>query len=126
MPQHHHSHCRPTEQTGRVIMNVRATSDTAIEQLYHDYQGPILRYIERLVSNDETAEDLCQETIIKALRAWAQHDPSATACRWLYRIATNAAYDYFRRQRRIGFATLAADQARRQAAPGPEAYWDDV
>ena len=54
-----------------------ATSAGVIDQLYREYHQPIQRYLERLVGQRETAEDLVQETFIKALRHWDQHDPAA-------------------------------------------------
>lgn len=85
----------------------QTTTETCIETLYEQYQQPMLAYLTRLVSDREAAEDLCQETFIKALRSWATHDPSASSTAWLYRIATNTAYDYLRRRRRIRFTPLA-------------------
>jgi len=87
-------------------MSSIANATIAIEQLYRDYRLPILRYLERLVSSREMAEDLCQETFIKALRGWEQHDPTASARSWLYRIATNTAYDELRRRRRTPSTSL--------------------
>lgn len=77
-----------------------------IEALYQEYQRQLLAYLTRLVSDREAAEDLCQETFIKALRSWEQRDDAASAVAWLYRIATNTAYDYLRRRRRIHFTSL--------------------
>jgi len=77
-----------------------------IELLYEEYQRSLLAYLTRLVSDREAAEDLCQETFIKALRGWSERDPSASVGAWLYRIATNTAYDYLRRRRRIRFTPL--------------------
>lgn len=77
-----------------------------IELLYEEYQRPILAYLTRIVSDRETAEDLCQETFIKAMRGWTNRDPSASVAAWLYRIATNTAYDHLRRRRRIRFISL--------------------
>ena len=77
-----------------------------IELLYEEYQRALLAHLTRLVSDREVAEDLCQETFIKALRGWSQRDPSASVGAWLYRIATNTAYDYLRRRRRIRFMPL--------------------
>jgi RNA polymerase sigma-70 factor (ECF subfamily) len=77
-----------------------------IELLYEEYQRSLLAYLTRLVSDREAAEDLCQETFIKALRGWSERDPSASVGAWLYRIATNTAYDYLRRRRRIRFMPL--------------------
>lgn len=88
------------------IIDQTNDANSGIESLYQHYQRPILAYLMRLVSDRETAEDLCQETFVKALRGWAQHDPQASAAAWLYRIATNTAYDYLRRRRRIHFTSL--------------------
>lgn len=84
----------------------RSPYTAGIEGLYEEYQRPLLAYLTRLVSDREAAEDLCQETFIKALRSWHQRDASASVAAWLYRIATNTAYDYLRRRRRIRFSTL--------------------
>ena len=46
-----------------------------VELLYEEYQRPVLAYLTRLVSDREAAEDLCQETFIKAMRGWERRDP---------------------------------------------------
>jgi RNA polymerase sigma-70 factor, ECF subfamily len=81
----------------------------AIEQLYVEHQHSVLVYINRLVSDRETAEDICQETFIKALRGWDKRDATNSATAWLYRIARNAAYDELRRRRLIAFLPLNDD-----------------
>jgi RNA polymerase sigma-70 factor (ECF subfamily) len=86
-----------------------------VERLYRAHQRPITAYLVRLVGNRETAEDLCQETFLKAMRAWERHDPHASAVSWLYRIATNAAYDSLRRQRALRWTSL--DHANDLAGP---------
>lgn len=88
------------------INEARAQAGACIEPLYEEYQRPILAYLTRLVSERETAEDLCQETFLKAMRGWASRDPEASVAGWLYRIATNVAYDHLRRRRRIRFISL--------------------
>src|SRR5262245_1149495 len=84
------------------------TNDTIndVERLYQEHRRPILAYLTRLIDDHEAAEDLCQETFLKALRGWAQHDQSASPIGWLYRIATNTAYDHLRRRRRAIFMPL--------------------
>jgi len=88
----------------------RSSTCPEIETLYQEYQRPMLAYLTRLVSDRETAEDLCQETFIKAMRRWDQHDPEASPSAWLYRIATNTAYDHLRRRRRLSFTSLLENQ----------------
>jgi RNA polymerase sigma-70 factor (ECF subfamily) len=87
-------------------IEVRPHAGAYIEVLYQEYQRPLLAYLTRLVSDREAAEDLCQETFIKAMRGWEQRDAAASVTAWLYRIATNTAYDYLRRRRRIRFTAL--------------------
>jgi RNA polymerase sigma-70 factor (ECF subfamily) len=88
-----------------IHFNTTSESDT-LERLYHEHRRPLLAYLARLVGDHEAAEDLCQETFLKALRYWARHDPAASPVAWLYRIATNTAYDHMRRRRRAAYAPL--------------------
>ena len=81
-------------------MEQTLTPAISVEQLYQEHHQPILRYLDRLVSDRETAEDLCQDTFIKALRHWNELEQQALARSCLYRIAKNTAYDYLRRRRR--------------------------
>jgi RNA polymerase sigma-70 factor, ECF subfamily len=92
-------------------MEQPVTSTSAIEQLYQEYHQPIQRYLERLVGQRETAEDLCHDTFIKALRHWDQHTEQASVRGWLYRIATNTAYDHLRRGRNVSIVPLLHDDS---------------
>ncbi len=90
--------------------------------LVADYQSAILNYIYRLVGDRETAEDLTQETYIKAYRALdrlelrEESEPRRRA--WLYRIAHNTATDYLRRKSRFTWVPL--DAVRQRGTPDPE------
>jgi RNA polymerase sigma-70 factor (ECF subfamily) len=86
--------------------DMQPTDKVSIDRLYREYQQPILRYLIRLTSERDVAEDLCQDTFLKVIRSWAQHDQQASLTAWVYRIATNTAYDYLRRRRRIRFLPL--------------------
>ncbi len=99
--------------------------NSGISALYETYQRPILAYLTRLVSDRETAEDLCQETFIKAMRAWSRHKPDASVSAWLYRIATNTAYDHLRRRRRILFTPLNDSNPLPVSDPTTESHIDD-
>lgn len=77
-----------------------------ITEVYQVYRQSILAHLIRLVRDHEVAEDLCQETFIKVMRAWSRRDARASVAAWIYRIATNTAYDYLRRRQRIRFTPL--------------------
>ncbi len=63
-----------------------------------EYRPQIRRHLAAMVHDPELAEDLTQETYGRALAQLASlRDPQASLA-WLYRIATNAALDRFRRR----------------------------
>src|SRR3954469_11701330 len=77
-----------------------------VESLYETYHGPLLAHLVHLVDDRAAAEDLCQETFLKVLRAWEAGAPIVNVSAWLYRIATNTAYDHLRHRRCIRFTSL--------------------
>src|SRR5687767_9972374 len=99
--------------------------EQAIERLYRLYYQPVLRHLERLVGQHESAEDLCQETFLKAFKHWDHLRDVTCVRRWLYRIATNTAVDYLRRQRRINVTTLSEETVHSTIAPA-QAQWEDA
>src|SRR5262245_39206110 len=94
----------------------------AIETLYAEHRRGVLAYLNRLMHDSATAEDLCQETFMRALQAWDRRDATRSAAAWLYRIARNAAYDELRRRRRITFLPLNDNSGQHlDERPAPEA-----
>jgi RNA polymerase sigma-70 factor (ECF subfamily) len=53
-----------------------------------------------LVGSREAAEDLVQETYVRAFRSWQQYTPGTNLRAWLLRILTNLNIDRGRRQQR--------------------------
>lgn len=77
----------------------KAEQDTLFETLFSTFRQPIYSYLYRLVGNLDQAEELLQVVFVNAYRALTRLAGDANHKAWLYRIATNAARDYFRRQR---------------------------
>jgi RNA polymerase sigma-70 factor (ECF subfamily) len=72
----------------------------AFERTYRDCARPIHRYLVHLVGPGAAAEDLFQETWLRAVERIDQlHDPSRIGP-WLYRIARNLALNHLRERRR--------------------------
>lgn len=72
------------------------------EQAYHDlvvrYQRPMFTVILRMVRDPLLAEDLAQESFIKAFRALSTFDPERKLSSWLFKIAHNTTLDHLRRR----------------------------
>ena len=84
----------------------RAADNAVFGQLFRDYAQPILSYVNRLVGDSAMAEDLTQQVFVKAYRALPRLAADANRRAWLYRIATNACYDYLRRRRLVRWLPL--------------------
>ena len=63
------------------------------------YQRPIISLISRMTGDRALAEDLAQETFVKAFRSLAAFDTTRRLSSWLFRIAHNTAIDAMRRAR---------------------------
>ncbi|MGC9317967.1 MAG: sigma-70 family RNA polymerase sigma factor [Armatimonadota bacterium] len=61
----------------------------------------IYNVIYRLVSDEEVAADLTQDTFVAAYRAYDRFRHEASAYTWLYRIAVNLTKNRFERQQRV-------------------------
>jgi RNA polymerase sigma-70 factor, ECF subfamily len=67
----------------------------------------IFLQIYRIVGNVDDAQDLTQETFIKALQRQEQIKDLEKATHWLSRVASNTAIDFLRRHGRISFSDIS-------------------
>ena len=69
----------------------------AIKLLYESYSDSLYGVIKKIISDDETAQDVLQESFVKVWRYSKKYDSSkAKLFTWLYRIAYNTAIDKVR------------------------------
>lgn len=80
--------------------------EARFERLFLAYQQAILNYLHRMVGDLSRAEDLAQETFVKAYRALPRLPEDANERAWVYRIATNTAHDWHRRRALIQWLPL--------------------
>ena len=69
-----------------------------IESVYKQYVKDVFLYLRRLSSDAGTAEELAQETFMKALKLVDSFDVSRDIRAWLFVIARNTYYTFCRRE----------------------------
>ena len=78
-------------------------------ELVERHRPELLRYLVRLLGDEDDAQDACQEACLRAHRAFTRLGPDANARAWLYRIATNSALDAARVRTRSRARTADTD-----------------
>ena len=95
---------------GDLVALARAGDPVAFERLFERYHTPVLNYLHRMVGDRALAEDLTQDSFVKAYRALPNTRPDLAFKAWLYRIATNTAISHLRRKKLIRWVPFLAGQ----------------
>ena len=81
----------------RLVSDALGGSQPAFEQIVRRYQRPVISLIVRMTGDRARAEDLAQETFVKAFRSLKSFDSTRRLSSWLFRIAHNTTLDALRR-----------------------------
>lgn len=73
--------------------------DKAFNVLVKTYSQKLYWHIRRMVLNHDDADDVLQNTFIKAWRGLPKFRQDATLYTWLYRIATNESIDFLKKKK---------------------------
>ncbi len=92
-----------------LVERVQAGDKRAFDVLVSKYQRRLMRLVSRLVHDPAEAEDVVQETFIKAYRALRHFRGEAAFYTWLYRIGINTAKNYLVTQGRRAVTSSDAD-----------------
>jgi len=92
-------------------------NDEAFAELVAGHHAEIYRYLVRVTGRTSDADDLSQETFLRAFRAYASGKLCGDARAWLFAIATNLMRNHFRSQKR---RRRAHDALIRDAAAEPD------
>ena len=83
-----------------VIERVRAGDTETFQVLVERHSHAVFRLAYRMTGNEEDAEDVVQETFLRAFRRLNQFAGQASFAVWLHRIAANCSLDLLRQRRR--------------------------
>src|SRR3954469_7163024 len=82
------------------VEETRKGNQHAFRVLVERHSGPVFRLAFRMTGNEQDAEDLVQETFLRAYRQLGRFDGRAGFSTWLYRIAANCSLDLIRARKR--------------------------
>ena len=115
------------------LLAVQCGSAAAFAAALEEHRRELRAHCRRLVGSLDAAEDLVQETFVRAWRARATFEGRSTLRTWLYRIATNVCLDAVRRNRHIARPVDATELAGGRApdatvwrSPSPHCVPDDA
>jgi RNA polymerase sigma-70 factor (ECF subfamily) len=92
-----------------VIARVRAGDREAFRYLVERHSRSVFRLAYRLTGHEQDAEDIVQETFLKAYRQIGRFESRASFATWLYRITVNCSHDLLRQRPRAGRRTSLDD-----------------
>jgi RNA polymerase sigma factor (sigma-70 family) len=97
---------------------VRDMTEDPFETVVAAHHAEIHRYLVRATSRPGDADDLSQETFVRAYKAYRALPPDANVRAWLFAIATNLCRNHYRSEgrRRLAMAAAAADVSERGPA----------
>ena len=93
-----------------------------LDEMYREYYGDVYRYLRGLTADEQLAEDLTQETFLRAMRSVKGFRGDCAFRVWLCQIAKNCWYSYCRKQKHIA-GELPEDLP--DTAPPPTLNFED-
>ncbi len=90
---------QPVDPDIQLMLAFREGDGDALSALYERWAAPLLRYLERIVKNRATAEELLQDTFIRVHGARDRYSAEARFSTWLFRIGRNLALNELDRAR---------------------------
>lgn len=93
-----------------ILAEVGAGNVDAYGKIVGRYNGRLYNFIYRFVGDRETAEDIVQETFLRAFRKRKEYRAIANFSTWLFTIAGNLAKSELRRRKRWRMFSLERDE----------------
>ncbi len=92
-----------------IIDAAKAGDENALTDLYYRTSNEVYNTVKFLVKDEDAAQDLLQDSYIKAFRSLDQLEDAAKFPAWIKRIAHNKAIDYLRKSRDVNFSSMSMD-----------------
>jgi len=89
-----------TSNEKELVTLLKESNEAAFEELYHLYSRRLLGYLIKLVKSEAFAAELLQDVFVKIWNSRKNIDPEQSFRSYLFRIAENCVYDFYRKAAR--------------------------
>jgi len=87
-------------ETEKNLIAAIAGDINAFQKLFAEFQAQLKSYLYRLLTDRNDADDLTHDTFIKAFTKISTFNQDSSLKTWVFKIATNLAYDHLRKLKR--------------------------
>ena len=94
----------------KIILKVLEGDEEAFAEIVKIYLDQIYNFVYRLVGDRDAAEDLAQETFVKAWKNLKKFDQKRNFRTWIFTIAKNTTYDWLKKKKEIPFSTFTDEE----------------
>jgi RNA polymerase sigma-70 factor (ECF subfamily) len=85
---------------GAVVIRAQSGDGDAFRMLVERHSRSVFRLAYRMTGNEQDAEDVVQETFLRAYKQLSHYESRSSFATWLYRIASNYSLDLIRMRKR--------------------------
>ena len=104
------------------IEAVRAGDSDAFRFLVERHSRAVFRLAYRMTGNESDAEDVVQESFMRAFKQMHRYESRSSFATWIYRIAANYSLDLIRGRKIVAPDTVL--DTLRELSPGPDRLFD--
>jgi RNA polymerase sigma-70 factor, ECF subfamily len=107
------------EAERQLVRRAQAGDESAYEDLVRMHQQRLLAVVGGILRRNEDVEDVAQQALVKAYFSLKRFDLRSAFGTWLYKIAVNECWDYFRKKKvrpLVYESNLSEDQLRQMEA----------
>jgi RNA polymerase sigma-70 factor (ECF subfamily) len=120
VPQPEDVQTRRRAEDAALLARIVARDETAVEELYARYSGPLYSLAYQVTGAERFAQDVIQEVFIALWRDASRFDPARGAVApWLFSLARHKAIDLVRREANVRRRTVDADLELEEADDDP-------
>ncbi len=91
------------------LLSSSETKRNGFQLLVESYSERLYWHLRRYVNFHEDADDLLQDVFIKVWQKWDQFQGRSSLYTWIYRVATNEALSFIRKNKKMQIVDIAND-----------------